>query len=105
MLQFIKNNYGKLGMSFALIMLVICWFQQKELAELRVKVQSIPPTVDTAYLGGGDIMKGQLIDSLQDELFNEKTQNGRYELSLEHLKEVNPKAAKEFEDFLNHETE
>lgn len=45
------------------------------------------------------------IDSLHDEAFNASTVNGRYELSLEHLKEVNPKAAKEFEDYMEHETE
>jgi len=45
------------------------------------------------------------VDSLHDESFNASTVNGRYELSLEHLKEVNPKAAKEFEEFYNHETE
>ena len=45
------------------------------------------------------------VDSLHDESFNASTVNGRYELSLEHLKEVNPKAAKEFEDFYEHETE
>jgi hypothetical protein len=44
-------------------------------------------------------------DSLYSEFFNASTVNGRYELSLEHLKEVNPKAAKEFENFYNHETE
>ena len=38
-------------------------------------------------------------------LFEAQTENGRYELSLDHLKEVNPKAAKQFEDYLNHETE
>ena len=105
MLQFIKKNYGKIGMSFSLIMLVICWFQQKELNELRTKVSLIPPTVDTAYLGGGDIMKAELIDSLQTELFNEKTNVGRYELTLEHLKEVNPKLGKEMEDWMSHNTE
>jgi len=46
-----------------------------------------------------------LKDSLYDELFIQKTTNGRYELSLEHLYEVNPKAAKEFDEFLNNETE
>ena len=45
------------------------------------------------------------IDSLHDEAFNSSTVNGRYELSLEHLKEVNPKAAKEFEHFMNTQTE
>jgi len=45
------------------------------------------------------------VDSLNTELFNSKTINGRYELSLEHLKEVNPKAAKQFQDYLDNETE
>lgn len=45
------------------------------------------------------------VDSLRDELFNESVANGRYELSLYHLQEVNPKAAKEFTTFLEHETE
>jgi hypothetical protein len=31
--------------------------------------------------------------------------NGRYEITLENLKETNPKAAKEFEDFLYSKTE
>ena len=45
------------------------------------------------------------VDSLRSELFITSTVNGRYELSLGHLKEVNPKAGKEFEEFYNHETE
>jgi hypothetical protein len=44
-------------------------------------------------------------DSLQTELFNAQSENGRYELSLEHLKEINPKAAKEFENFKDTQTE
>lgn len=44
-------------------------------------------------------------DSLQAELFIKQTEIGRYELSLENLKEVNPKAAKQFENYLNNETE
>jgi hypothetical protein len=44
-------------------------------------------------------------DYLRDELFNASTVIGRYELSLDYLKESNPKAAKEFEKFYNHETE
>jgi hypothetical protein len=47
----------------------------------------------------------QLNDSLNMELFNEKSENGRYELSLDHLQEVNPKAAKDFTDYMEHETE
>jgi len=89
----------------AIAVLVVCYFQQKELARLRAE-----PKIEVYT--GGDIQKGMLIDSLQnrcdslyDELFIEKVQNGRYELSLEHLYEVNPKAGKEFQDFMEHETE
>jgi hypothetical protein len=44
-------------------------------------------------------------DSLLNELFIKQTEVGRYELSLENLKEINPKAAKQFEDYMSHETE
>ena len=46
-----------------------------------------------------------LKDSLYDVSFQAQVENGRYELSLEHLKSVNPKAADEFENFYGHETE
>jgi hypothetical protein len=46
-----------------------------------------------------------IVDSLQEEIFMLQSQNGRYELSLEHLYEVNPKAGKEFQNFMEHETE
>ena len=45
------------------------------------------------------------LDSLHDENFNNEVMNGRYELSIEHLKEINPKAAKQLTDFLENETE
>jgi cell division protein FtsB len=50
------------------------------------------------------ILKEQ-IDSLNTEVFNLQDINGRYELSVDYLKEVNPKAGKQFEDYLNNETE
>jgi len=98
MIEFIKKNYSKLGMVLALTMLVINYYQQRELSKLRAE-QKIEVVV------GGDIQKANLIDSLHDELFQAKVQNGRYELSLEHLYEVNPKAGKEFTNFMEHETE
>ena len=83
----------------AVAVLVVCYFQQKELSKLRgeqIKVYNVPHNVDSLIT---------LKDSLYDELFISKVQNGRYELSLEHLYEVNPSAAKEFDDFMAHETE
>lgn len=45
------------------------------------------------------------IDSLQQELFIKQTEVGKYELSLDHLKETSPEAAKQFEDYFSNETE
>ena len=82
----------------AVSVLILCYFQQKELSKLRAE-QKIEVHV------GGDNEKANLIDSLNDELFILQTQNGKYELSLEHLYEINPKAGKEFAEFMEHETE
>jgi hypothetical protein len=82
----------------AVAVLVVCYFQQKELSRLRAE-----PMVEVII--GGDIERANTIDSLHDELFQAKVQNGRYELSLEHLYEVNPKAGKQFTEFMEHETE
>jgi len=72
------------------------------------KINTLESQSKIEVLVGGDIVKDSLInlaDSLYDELFISKVQNGRYELTLEHLNEVNPKAALEFVNFMNHETE
>lgn len=44
-------------------------------------------------------------DSLQNELFITKTILGRYELTLEHLKEIDKKSYKTLEDFMSKEVE
>ena len=98
MKEFIQKYQKAIVGTGAVAVLVVCYFQQKELSKLRAE-QKIEVLV------GGDNQKANLIDSLHDELFQAKVQNGRYELSLEHLYEVNPSAAKEFDDFMAHETE
>lgn len=47
----------------------------------------------------------QTVDSLAAENFVLKTQLARYELTLDYLNEVNPKAALQANNYLNHETE
>jgi len=47
----------------------------------------------------------QTTDSLAAENFILKTQLGRYELTLDYLQEVNPKAALQASNYMNHETE
>jgi len=98
MKEFIAKYQKAIVGTGAVSVLLICYLQQKELSKLRNE-----PKIEVYT--GGDIQKGQLIDSLQSELFNEKVMNGRYELTFEHLKEVNPKLGKEMEDWMSHETE
>ena len=107
MIEFIKKHYGKIGMSFALVMLVINYFQRQELAELRIKT-----SIQTESLTGGDIGKAQTIDSLQkrcdslyDELFPAQIELGRYQVAYEIFMERNPKAAKEYGTIISEETE
>ena len=72
------------------------------------KINTLESQSKIEVLVGGDIVKDSLIkltDSLNDELFIRHIENGRYELTLEHLKEVNPKLGKEMEDWMAHETE
>ena len=77
---------------------MICYFQQKELTKLRSErvVISTPKTTDSLQ---------KVVDSLETELFMSQTMNGRYELSLEHLHEVNQKAGLEFQRYMETETE
>ena len=98
MKEFIAKYQKAIVGTGAIAVLVVCYFQQKELSKLRAE-QKIEVVV------GGDIEKANLIDSLNSEIFILHTQNGRYELSLDQLYDVNPKAAKEFDDFMQHETE
>ena len=88
----IRRDYGML---FAISGIICIW--------LAVKVTSQDMTIDK--LGVINTALTNQVDSLHDESFNASTVNGRYELSLEHLKEVNPKAAKEFEDYMDTQTE
>ena len=98
MKEFIQKYQKAIVGTGAIAVLVVCYFQQKELAKLRSE-----KTIDVVV--GGDIQKAETIDSLNAEIFNLQSINGRYELSLEHLYEVNPKAAKEFDNYLQNETE
>jgi hypothetical protein len=87
-----------LSLGTAAALLGAIYFQNQQIEGLKKQLE-VQPVV------GGDIQKANLIDSLNDELFNAKAEAGRYELTLEHLKEVNPKLGKQMEDYMAHETE
>lgn len=89
----------------AVAVLIVAYFQQKELAKLRNEVKQF-------NVSKNNNLQDKYIDSLlktSDSLYNENFTNsntiGKYELALEHLYEVNPKAAKQFDEYLQNETE
>jgi hypothetical protein len=99
MKEFIQKYQKAIVGTGAVSVLLICYYQQKELSKLRseqVKVYNVPAAVDSLQ---------NIVDSLRSEYFIANSIVGRYELTLEHLYEVDPTAAKEFDDFMQHETE
>jgi len=98
MKEFIQKYQKAITGTGAIAVLVICYFQQKELSKLRAE-QKIEVVV------GGDIEKANTIDSLESELFVQQTIVTRYEVALELLKEEDKKAADKFELILTTQTE
>jgi hypothetical protein len=41
MIEFFKNNQKNITMGAAIVLLLVCYFQQKELAKLRKEVHSV----------------------------------------------------------------
>ena len=72
-----------------LLLLTTIYFQNERINQFKIEVKSLHST----------------IDSLQYEDFINKSELGRYELTLDHLQEVNPNAAVEFVNYMSHETE
>jgi len=97
-----KKFFGPLltaGTMLALLYTVYGYRQQNEKLKKEVTFVS-----DSVLIHNVDSLT-KLVDSLNDEAFSANNAMGRYELSLQHLEEVNPKAAKQFNDYLTHETE
>lgn len=63
--------------------------QDKQITELQNQNQVLQATIDSAV----------------NSNFEEHITNGRYEFTLEILRERNPKAAEQFEEIMSHETE
>ena len=99
MKEFISKYQKAIVGTGAVAVLALCYFQQKELSKLRgqyVEVSTVPYVIDSMQ---------NVVDSMHDELFIRHVENGRYEATFEHLKEVNPKLGKEMEDWMSHNTE
>ena len=94
MKEFIQKYQKAIVGTGAIAVLILCSLQQKELQSLRRENKELKVMVSHSDM-----------DSLRSEMFILHTEMGRWELSLEHLYEVNPAAGKEFTQFMEHETE
>jgi hypothetical protein len=85
-----------LGVASVGLILFTMYEQNKTITKQKGEINALKNT----------IQKQDSINANQyDDVFNAQSENGRYELTLEYLKEVNPKAAKQFKDYMAHETE
>jgi hypothetical protein len=105
MKEFIAKYQKAIVGTGAVAVLVVCYFQQRELSKLRAE-QKIEVVV------GGDIQTAQTIDSLENVIDSIRAENiplqiqlGRYDVALELLKEEDKKAADKFELILTTQTE
>jgi hypothetical protein len=105
MKEFIAKYQKAIVGTGAVAVLVVCYFQQKELSRLRAE-QKVEVVV------GGDIQKAQTIDSLMNVLDSVRAENlplqienARYEMTLELLREKDKKAADLFELIKTTQTE
>jgi len=105
MKEFIQKYQKAITGTGAIAVLVVCYFQQKELSKLRAE-QKIEVVV------GGDIQKAKtmdslmnVIDSIRAENLPLQVENGRYYMALELLREEDKKAAELFQSILETQTE
>lgn len=85
LIKWLTTNQKYVTRGAAIALLVICYFQQKEVSGLR-KALSVK-TIER--------------DSLYQENFPCQIEKGRYEVALSMLKEDNPRAAEQFEFLLS----
>jgi hypothetical protein len=105
MKEFIQKYQKAIIGTGAVAVLVLCYFQQKELSKLRAEQK-------VEVLVGGDIQTAQTMDSLLNVIDSIRAENlplqiqlGRYDVALELLREEDKKAAEKFELILTTQTE
>jgi hypothetical protein len=109
MKEFIQKYQKAIVGTGALSVLLICYYQQKELHQLRTQVRVQTSLVEPLV---GDKEITHLIDSLErdadslnSEIFILQTEIGRHELSREVIFTKHPTLGKEYYRFYNEETE
>jgi hypothetical protein len=109
MKEFIAKYQKAIVGTGAVAVLVLCYFQQKELAQLRIEASVAKESVAPL---AGDIKITQTIDSLENVIDSIRAENiplqtqlGRYEMALELLREEDKKAAERYEKIITSQTE
>ena len=89
---------GTLAMSLLCCICLLFFFAQgqSEIDDLKITLKS---TKDSLAI------ERDLTDSLQSELFIEKVNSGRHELTRDYFFEKHPTLQLEYENYLSHETE
>jgi hypothetical protein len=64
MVQFIKKYQSQIGMGFAISLLVLCYFQRKEISKLRQEL-GYKQTVDTTMMNIDKEANKMLLDSIK----------------------------------------
>jgi hypothetical protein len=78
----------------------------------KTKEELLKCQTDNGYIPGGNITFSSetdsalyIADSVRNELFLERVEAGRHELTREEILNKYPKLKKEYEEFYNHQTE
>lgn len=102
LIEFFSKNQKYFTIGGACLLLVLNGEQRKRIFNLQQELKSVK------QLSGDSKSIDSLTtitDSLQNEVFILQTQNGRYEMGMEYLYEIDPKRGKDFEEYINNNTE
>ncbi len=102
LIEFFSKNQKYFTIGGACLLLVLNGEQRKRIFNLQQELKSVKElSLDSKSI---DSLTA-ITDSLQNEVFILQTQNGRYEMGMEYLYEIDPKRGKDFEEYINNNTE
>jgi hypothetical protein len=105
MKEFIQKYQKAITGTGAIAVLVICYFQQRELVKLREEAKVEIMVNNTVYTANTMDSLMNVIDSIRAENIPLQVENGRYYMALELLREEDKKAADLFQSILETQTE
>jgi len=102
MINFVKKYSKFLTFAGLFSLLIICYFQQKQNAELR-RQPAATTNVDSLVAIINKLQHEK--DSIYWEAFPREIELGRYQVAFEIFTERNPKAAEQYAEIISSETE